>query len=115
MRRDNDKFQSFSRRAALVFGGQLVLISGLAARMYYLHVFEADRYHMLAEDNRINLKLLAQRRGLIVDRFGRPMAINQQNYRVLLTPENAKNVEQTLDVLAEIIPIADKEIGRAAG
>ena len=109
MRRDNDKFQSFSRRAALVFGGQLVLISGLAARMYYLQVVEADRYHMLAEDNRINFKLLAPRRGRIVDRFGRPMAINQQNYRVLLTPENAKNVEQTLDVLAEIIPIADKE------
>jgi penicillin-binding protein 2 len=108
-RHDNDRYQSFTRRAALLFGGQLALFSGLAARMYYLQVIEADRYRMLAEDNRINFKLLAPRRGRIVDRFGRPMAINQQNYRVLLTPENTKSVEKTLDVLADIIPINDKE------
>jgi penicillin-binding protein 2 len=108
-RHDNDRYQAFTRRAALLFGGQLALFSGLAARMYYLQVVEADRYRMLAEDNRINFKLLAPRRGRIVDRFGRPLAINQQNYRVLLTPENTKSVEKTLDVLAEIIPINDKE------
>jgi len=108
-RHDNDRYQAFTRRAALLFGGQLALFSGLAARLYYLQVIESDRYRMLAEDNRINFKLLAPRRGRIVDRFGRPMAINRQNYRVLLTPENTKSVEETLDVLAEIIPINDKE------
>ncbi len=109
MQRDTDQYYSFTRRSALLFGGQIVLLSGLAARMYYLQVIEADRYRMLAEDNRINFKLLAPRRGRIVDRFGRPMAINQQNYRVLLTPENTKDVEKTLDTLATIIPINDKE------
>lgn len=109
MQRDTDQYYSFTRRSALLFGGQIVLLSGLAARMYYLQVIEADRYRMLAEDNRINFKLLAPRRGRIVDRFGRPMAINQQNYRVLLTPENTKDVERTLDTLADIIPINDKE------
>ena len=109
MQRDTDRYYSFTRRSALLFGGQIVLLSGLAARMYYLQVIEADRYRMLAEDNRINFKLLAPRRGRIVDRFGRPMAINQQNYRVLLTPENTKDVEKTLDTLAGIIPINDKE------
>ena len=109
MQRDNDQYYSFSRRSALLFGGQITLFSALAARMYYLQVVEADKYRMLAEDNRINFKLLAPRRGRIVDRFGIPMAVNQQNYRVLLTPENTKDIEKTLDTLAEIIPINDKE------
>ena len=109
MQRDNDQYYSFSRRSAVLFGSQITLFSALAARMYYLQVIEADRYRTLAEDNRINFKQLAPRRGRIVDRYGRPMAINQQNYRVLLTPENTKDVEKTLDTLAEIIPINDKE------
>lgn len=109
MQRDNDQYYSFSRRSALLFGSQITLFSALAARMYYLQVVEADKYRMLAEDNRINFKLLAPRRGRIVDRFGIPMAVNQQNYRVLLTPENTKDIEKTLDTLAEIIPINDKE------
>jgi penicillin-binding protein 2 len=108
-RRDSDIYSSFSRRAALLFGSQLLLVSGLAARMYYLQVIEADRYRTLADDNRINFKLLAPQRGRIFDRHGQPLAVNRQNYRVLLTPEVAKDVDGVLDTLAEIIPITDKE------
>ncbi len=108
-RRDSDIYSSFSRRAALLFGSQLLLVSGLAARMYYLQVIEADRYRTLADDNRINFKLLAPSRGRIFDRYGQQLAVNRQNYRVLLTPEAAKDVEAVLDTLGEIIPINDKE------
>ncbi|HIC29668.1 MAG TPA: penicillin-binding protein 2, partial [Rhodospirillales bacterium] len=109
MHRDSERHKLFSRRAALLIGGKAVLLSGLAARMYYLQVIEAERYRVLAEENRINLRLLAPPRGHIVDRFGVAMADNQQNYRVLLNAEDAPDIEATLDVLGRIIPIGPGE------
>jgi len=106
---DSERHKLFSRRAAILIGGKAVLLSGLAARMYYLQVVEAERYRVLAEENRINLRLLAPPRGHIVDRFGVAMADNQQNYRVLLNAEDTPDIEETLDVLGRIIPISAGE------
>jgi len=112
MHRDNDRYRTFSRRAVILFGGKFVFMSGLVGRMYYLQVVEGDRYKTLADDNRISLKLLAPPRGQIVDRFGRPMAVNQQNYRILMIPENVPDVDQTLTALSTIVPISDGEKNR---
>jgi len=106
MHRDSERHKLFSRRAALVAGGQGLLLSALVGRMYYLQVVESERYRTLAEDNRINLRLLPPPRGRIVDRFGVPMADNEQNYRVLLNARDARDVEGALDLLGYIIPIS---------
>ncbi|NQU60368.1 MAG: penicillin-binding protein 2, partial [Rhodospirillales bacterium] len=65
---DSERHKLFSRRAALIGGGKAILLSALAGRMYYLQVIEAERYRTLAEENRINLRLLAPPRGHILDR-----------------------------------------------
>ena len=109
MQWDTERHKMFSRRAALLIGGKAVLLSGLVARMYYLQVIEADRYRTLAEENRINLRLLPPPRGHIVDRFGAAMADNQQNYRILLNAEDTPDFENTLDALMQIIPISPFE------
>ena len=62
-------------------GGNVALMSVLIGRMGYLQIFESEKYKTLAEDNRISLKLLSPLRGRILDRKGRPMAINKKNYR----------------------------------
>lgn len=103
--RDNDRQRFFTRRAALLAGGQFGLLAALVGRMYYLQVVESERYHMLAEENRINMRLLPPSRGRILDRFGVPVAINEQNYRVLIKSENTPDVSAVLDRLAMIIPI----------
>ncbi|NQU60424.1 MAG: penicillin-binding protein 2 [Rhodospirillales bacterium] len=105
MQLDLERHKLFSRRAVILGGGKAVLLSALVARMYYLQVIEAERYRMLAEENRINLRLLPPPRGHIIDRFGLAMADNQQNYRVLLNAEDTPDVEATLDVLTKIFPI----------
>jgi penicillin-binding protein 2 len=110
--RDNDRQRQFSRRAALLAGGQFSLLTALVGRMYYLQVVESERYHMLAEENRINMRLLPPSRGRVIDRFGVPIAINQQNYRVLLKAENAPDVSAMLDRLSMIIPISAEEKAR---
>ncbi len=105
-RRHNDQQRNFTRRAVILAGGQTALMGVLAARMYYLQVTEADRYALLSDENRINMRLLQPTRGVIVDRFGVPLAINRQNYRVLITSENTPDIEQTLESLGYIIPIS---------
>lgn len=105
--RDSDWTRMFNRRAAVLAGGQGLLVSALVGRLYYLQVVESDRYVMLAEDNRINMQLLPPPRGRILDRFGQPLAVNQQNFRVLLVPEQANNLGDTLDSLGHIISLSD--------
>jgi penicillin-binding protein 2 len=109
MHRDQDRQKLFTRRMAILAGGKALLLSALVGRMYYLQVVEADKYRTLAEENRINLKLLPPLRGDIVDRRGVPIADNRQNYRVVLVREQAGNVEQTLDRLGQVIPVTDND------
>ena len=60
--------------------------------MYQLQILEKDRYTVLAEENRINLRLLAPPRGRILDRFGVALADNRRNYRSSSCREQAGDV-----------------------
>ncbi len=66
-----------------------------------------DRYRLLAEENRINMRLIAPARGQLFDRNGAPLAINTQNYRVVMVREQAGDAEAMLDKLAELIDIPE--------
>lgn len=114
MYHDNDRFKIFARRAVMLAGGKAVLVGALAARMYYLQVLESDKYTMLAEDNRVSMRLLPPPRGLILDRNGVAMAINQHNYRVLVVPEDTPAMSYTLDALSTIITLTDHDRARIA-
>ncbi len=109
MRHDAEQQKLFNRRAALLASGKLLLVSALAGRMYFLQVVESDKYRTLADENRINLRLLPPPRGRIFDRFEALLAENQQNYRVVLISEQTPAVEQTLDALGAIIDISEAE------
>lgn len=102
---EKGRAEVFARRAALLAGGKLLLLAGLAGRLYSLQVVEGKRYLKMAEDNRINLRLLPPSRGYIVDRYGEPLAVNTLNYQLNLIPEQTSDIEATLDALAKLIPI----------
>lgn len=109
MRGDADRYKNFTRRATLLLGGQVALMTVIAGRLYQLQVMDADRYATLAEDNRINLQLLPPQRGRLVDRFGEPLAITRQNYRVMLVTEKAGKARATLEALAIVLQLSDVE------
>ena len=112
MYHEGEKQRLFTRRAAVLAGGKMLIMSILAGRMYQLQVLDSDRYKMLAEDNRINLRLVAPPRGRIFDRFGEPLAVNRENYRVLLIEEQTNDIERTLDVLDRLIDLTEAERDR---
>ena len=107
MQREAQRHKLLTRRAAIVGAGQAILFTALAGRMYQLQIVESDRYVVLADENRINLQLLAPTRGRILDRFGAVLADNQQIYRVVVIAEQAGDITATLDALAELIEIGD--------
>ncbi len=109
MKRDAKQTKVFTRRAIILGGAKVGLLSILVGRMYYLQVVESDQYKVLADENRINLRLLPPHRGRILDRFGVELASNQQNYRVVLVAEQADDVEETLDALARLVPVSDRD------
>ena len=104
--RDLARVKMFNRRVALLAGGKFVLFSALVGRLYYLQVVESDRYVTLADDNRINLRLLPPPRGRILDRRGEHLATNRLNYRVVMISEQTPSVEATLEALGKLIPIS---------
>lgn len=110
--RDQERQKVLTRRALMLGAGQLGLVGALAGRLYYLQVVQADRYRVLADDNRISIRLLPPPRGEIVDRLGVPLAINEKNYRVVIVREQSGNVPVTLERLGRIIDLPEREVRR---
>lgn len=106
---DSERSRLFSRRAILIGGAQATLFSILAGRLYFLEIVEGEDYRTLAEENRINLRLVAPRRGQILDRLGTPLAVNQQNYRVVLLPEQVQNLPDLFEKLKSYIQLDDSD------
>lgn len=105
--------RKLSRRALLLGGLQLGFAGALAARMRYLQVDQADQFRLLAEENRINIRLLAPARGEIFDRNGLSLAQNSPSYRIILVPEDAGDVEQVIAKLSQLITLPPEDIERA--
>jgi len=113
-RRDGDGGgPRLSRRAFVLFGAQLAVAGALAWRMRQLQIEEGALYRSLAEENRINIRLLAPARGEIFDRNGHPLAVNRQNLRVHVVREQAGDLTETLDRLSRIVPLSESDRARA--
>ena len=82
MEMDGDRYRNLSRRAFFLAGGQAVFMAALMGRMYQLQILESDQYQLMADRNRIDLRLISPLRGRILDRKGEELATNRLSYRV---------------------------------
>ena len=71
-----------TRRGLVVGGLQLSFMAMLGLRMRQLQIEEADQYRLLAEENRVNIRLIAPPRGIIYDRNGVIIADSNQPLEV---------------------------------
>lgn len=112
-RDSEDSARAVTRRALLLSGAMAAMVAVLGARMRYMQVDRADEFRLLAEDNRISIRLIPPARGLIQDRNGKLIAGNEQNYRIVISREDAGDAEDVLQRLAGIIPISPEDMERA--
>ncbi len=102
-----------TRRGLMLLGLQFGVVGALGWRMRQLQIEQNARYALLAEENRVNIRLIPPARGLIFDREGRPLALNRQNYRIVMVREQAGDAAITLARLGKIIDLPPDRQQRA--
>ncbi len=111
--RDAELIKTFNRRAVIAFGGELFLFSVLAARLYKLQILDNDKYTKLSDKNSIRIKLITPSRGVILDRFGKELAININNYSIYMIPEELKargyTIDDIVNKISSLIKFTDKD------
>ena len=103
---------TFSRRMMLVGGAQALFGGALIARLGYLSVAQNKHYQLLSESNRVQLIIVPPRRGWIVDRAGKPIAINRSDFRVDIIPEQLERPTETLRLLTKLLALSPDDVDR---
>lgn len=106
--------RKISRRALVLGAGQLAFMGLLGLRMRFMQVEQADEFRLLAEENRINIRLIPPARGLIYDRYGDIIAENEQNYGIVVVREDAGDIDETLAKISSLVEMSPDDLERAA-
>ena len=102
-----------TRRGLLVGGLQLGFCGLLAWRMHHLQVEKAESFRLIADDNRINIRLIPNQRGEIYDRNGVKLAGNEASYKITMVAEDAGDINLILERLSKIIKLSPEDINRS--
>ena len=107
----NPEREAYLFRRRLTIAGGLVMLAllGLFARFFYLQVVQHRHYQTLAETNRIAIVPIVPNRGVIRDRNGIVLAQSFSAYTLEIQPARVKDLEQTIDALAEVIEIQPRD------
>ena len=105
---ERDRF-FFRRRLGLAGGFVLLAFAGLFARFFYLQVIQHQHFQTLAETNRIAIVPIVPNRGVVTDRNGIVLAQSYSGYTLEITPSRIKNLDETIDALAQIVDVRDRD------
>ncbi|MBA3578014.1 MAG: penicillin-binding protein 2 [Sphingomonas sp.] len=96
----------------LVGSAQAAIGGLLVGRLGYLAVAQNEKYELLSENNRVQLIVVPPRRGWLIDRHGKPIAINRSDFRVDIIPQQLENPEATLKTLAQLLDLDRDDLDR---
>lgn len=102
-----------TRRGLIVAAAQVGFVGLLGARMRYMQVDQADEFRLLADENRINIRLIPPARGQVFDRNGAVIAENEPSYRITMVREDAGDVNTVIARLSTLVELDDDELNRA--
>lgn len=100
----------FIRRTLIAFFVVLLLFSILLINLYHLQVDLYDKFQTSSNNNRIKLIPISPTRGLIYDRNGKILALNNTTYQLEVIPGKVKNLQEQLDRLRSIIDLNEDDI-----
>ena len=103
---------TFSRRMMLLGGAQAAVGGLLVGRMGWLAIAQNEKYQLLSESNRVQLIPVPPRRGWIIDRNGRPIAINKASFRVDLIPQQILDGPKIIAELQRLLSLPPDEVER---
>ena len=101
------------RRGLLIGGLQLGFCGLLGWRMHHLQIEKAESFRLVADENRINLRLVPNQRGEIYDRNGVKLAGNEASYSVTMVAEDAGDIDVIFERLSKLINLSPEDIERS--
>jgi penicillin-binding protein 2 len=103
---------TFSRRMMLIGGAEVAVGGLLIGRMGWLAVAQNEKYQLMSENNRVQLIPVPPRRGWIIDRHGKPIAINRASFRVDLIPQQLVDAPKVVGEVARLLKLEPDQIER---
>src|SRR5215472_15712935 len=103
---------TFSRRMLVLGGAQLGVGGLLIGRLGSLAIAENEKYQLLSESNRVHLIPVPPRRGWIIARNGKPIAINKASFRVDIIPQQLEKGTDIVPEIARLLELDDDDIDR---
>src|SRR3954447_11619511 len=103
---------TFSRRMLLLSGAEAAVGTMLIGRMGWLAIAQNEKYALLSESNRVQLIPVPPRRGWIVDRNEKPIAINKASFRVDIIPQQMVKGNDIVSEVAKLIDLPPDEVDR---
>jgi penicillin-binding protein 2 len=99
----------FKRRLGVAGVLVLATFGALFARFVYLQVVQHSHYQTLAETNRIAIVPIVPNRGVVTDRNGVVLAQSYSAYTLEIQPSKVKNLDATIDALADIVEVQPRD------
>ena len=84
----------------------------ILGRLFYLQVLQGEKYLLLAEKNRISVRMTMPTRGIIYDRNGVKLAENAKTFQAVLIKEQSPDYKVTLENFLKLIPVEEDELDR---
>jgi penicillin-binding protein 2 len=103
---------TFSRRMMILGGAQAAVGGLLIGRMGWLAIAQNEKYQLLSESNRVQLIPVPPRRGWLIDRNGKPIAINKASFRVDLIPQQIVNGPKVIAELQQLLNLLPDDVER---
>jgi penicillin-binding protein 2 len=103
---------TFSRRMLVLGGAQLAVGGLLVGRLGWLAIAQNERYQLLSESNRVQLIPVPPRRGWIIGRYGKPIAINRASFRVDIIPQQLEKGRDIVPEVARLLQLDEEEVAR---
>ena len=88
----------------------ILLIFVLLANLADLQISNFSYYSTKSNNNRIEIIPIPPSRGMIYDRNGTPLAINNITYQLNIVPDKTKNLNEQFEQLKTIVDLTDEDI-----
>jgi penicillin-binding protein 2 len=117
MARQLNQMQDWARETRITHGRVTVLSAmmvlvmlGLLYRYFSLQVIQNEEYRAQSDRNRIAVRTVAPTRGVIVDRSGNLLAVNQPSFTLAITPERADDLDAVLATVSDLLGLTETDI-----
>ena len=98
------------RRALFAFIVIILLLLILLVNLADLQIANFSYYSTKSNNNRIEIIPIPPSRGMIYDRNGTPLAINNITYQLNIIPDKVKNLNEQFEQLKAIVDLTDEDI-----